>query len=211
MTEDIWLIEEKLQKMGLMNVAGVDEAGRGPLAGPVVAAAVILPPAVKCRGYLPTLRESKQLTEVRREELYKAIRTVAVSIGIGLADVEYIDRYNILQATRAAMKQAVNKLKIVPDHVLVDAVALEGIACSFDAIVHGDEQCASIAAASIVAKVVRDRLMVKWDRTYPGYGFCRHKGYGTPEHLAALAQLGPCALHRLSFRPVRLAQEGAGK
>jgi len=108
-----------------------------------------------------------------------------------LADVEYIDRYNILQATRAAMKQAVNKLKIAPDHVLVDAVALEGIACSFDAIVHGDEQCASIAAASIVAKVVRDRLMVKWDRTYPGYGFCRHKGVWYTGALSSSSPTGP--------------------
>lgn len=211
MTQDLWRKEKKLQQVGVMNVAGVDEAGRGPLAGPVVAAAVILPLAEQCQSRFSTLRESKQLTERQREAWYEVIQAQAVTVGIGMADVKYIDNYNILQATRAAMQQAVRELEIQPDYVLVDAVTLEGLTCPMEAIIHGDEQSATIAAASIIAKVFRDRMMIKLDKTYPGYGFARNKGYGTPEHLAALAQLGPCPIHRLSFKPVRLAQEGAGK
>lgn len=207
MNEDLWSQELRLQADGVIHLAGVDEVGRGPLAGPVVAAAVILPPPTECRDYFPTLRESKQLTARQREELYEIIHQVAVAVGIGWADVQYIDEHNILQATRAAMRQAIRKLKVIPDYVLIDAVTIKDLGCPVEAITHGDEQCASIAAASIVAKVYRDRLMVKWDLSYPGYGFARNKGYGTPEHLAALARLGPCPLHRVSFRPVRLAKE----
>lgn len=207
MTEDLWRYELKLQADGVVHLAGVDEVGRGPLAGPVVAAAVIFPPAKRWHEVFPTLRESKQLTARQREELYEMICQVAVAVGIGEVDVEYIDKYNILQATRAAMRQAILKLKVVPDYVLIDAVWIEGLSCPVEAITHGDKRCASIAAASIIAKVYRDRLMVKWDQTYPGYGFARNKGYGTPEHLAALTRLGPCPLHRFSFKPVRLAQE----
>ena len=207
MTDSLWCKEMRLQAAGVSRLAGVDEVGRGPLAGPVVAAAVIFPPATECRHYFSTLRESKQLTARQREELSEVIYQVAVAVGIGWADVKYIDQHNILQATRAAMRRAILKLKVVPDYVLIDAVSIEGLVCPVEAIIHGDEQCASIAAASVVAKVYRDRLMVKWDQTYPGYGFARNKGYGTPEHLAALAQLGPCPLHRFSFKPVRLAQE----
>lgn len=209
-TKNLWSKEIKLQKAGYIRVAGVDEVGRGPLAGPVVAAAVVLPPANECQQHFSVLRESKQVSERRREELYDIIQATAVAVGIGMADVKYIDKYNILQATRAAMQQAVNNLEIDIDYVLVDAVNLPGLKYPMEAIIHGDEQCACIAAASIIAKVFRDRLMVKWDQKYPGYGFVRNKGYGTPEHLAALTKLGPCPLHRLSFKPVRLAQ-GAGK
>jgi ribonuclease HII len=204
---DLWGRETELQQAGIMCLAGVDEVGRGPLAGPVVAAAVILPPPAKCQSSLCNLRDSKQLTARQREQLYDTINRVAIAVGIGWADVKYIDKHNILQATRTAMRRAILKLKVPPDYVLVDAVSLTGLACLTEAIIRGDKQCGSIAAASIIAKVYRDRLMIKWDQTYPGYGFARNKGYGTPEHLAALTRLGPCPLHRLSFKPVRLAKE----
>jgi ribonuclease HII len=204
-TEDLWSWESRLQQSGLVKVAGVDEAGRGPLAGPVVAAAVILPPAPECRLHLPALCESKQLSPKRRVELFELIKFVAISIGIGRAGVKYIDRFNILEATRVAMKRALANLTKTPDHVLVDAVCLDSIPCSTEAVIHGDLKCACIAAASIIAKVDRDRIMMEWDQMYPGYAFARNKGYGTAEHLAALARLGPSPIHRRTFRPVRLA------
>lgn len=207
MTVDLWCKEIQLRQAGNTRLAGVDEVGRGPLAGPVVAAAVILPSPDECERYLPNLRDSKQLTTRQREELYEIIYQVALAVGIGSADVRYIDKHNILQATRTAMRRAIFKLNVPPDYVLVDAVTLNGLLCPTEAITHGDKNCGSIAAASIIAKVYRDRLMVKWDSMYPGYGFARNKGYGTPEHLAALTRLGPCPLHRVSFKPVRLAKE----
>ncbi len=180
--------------------------GRGPLAGPVVAAAVILPPD-QYESCLPDLRESKKLTAGQRERFCQIIHKITLDVGIGSADVRYIDKYNILEATRTAMRRALNNLNTCPNYVLIDAVALSNLPYKAQSIIRGDESCGSIAAASIVAKVYRDRLMIQFEEQYPGYGFVRNKGYGTPEHLAALMKLGPCPIHRVSFRPVRLAKE----
>ena len=184
---------------GFRRVAGVDEAGRGPLAGPVVAAAVVLPR----RCHLEGLRDSKLLSERQREHLYARLLTAAVDIGVGVVDAEVIDELNILEATRLAMAQAVRHLTPSPDYLLLDAVLLPGIAAEQRAVIKGDRLCRSIAAASIVAKVLRDRLMARAHVRYPQYGFLAHKGYGTAEHLRQLQRYGPCALHRRSFAPVR--------
>ncbi len=186
---------------GFRRVAGVDEAGRGPLAGPVVAAAVVLPR--RCR--LDGLRDSKLLSERQRERVYAQLLTVAVDIGVGVVDAGVIDALNILEATRLAMAQAVRYLTPCPDYLLLDAVVLPGIAAEQRAVIKGDRLCRSIAAASIVAKVLRDRLMVRAHVRYPQYGFLAHKGYGTAEHLRQLQRYGPCDLHRRSFAPVREA------
>jgi ribonuclease HII len=185
-------------RTGIVHVAGLDEAGRGPLAGPVVAAAVIVAPDRRIRG----LRDSKLLPPERREELYDAIRTRAVAIGVGIVDHLTIDRINILEATRAAMDQALLALGVVPDLVITDFVPLRGLMCPQRNLVDGDRRCATVAAASIIAKVTRDRLMREADEQFPEYGFGRHKGYATPEHLAALDRHGPCPLHRRSFAGV---------
>jgi ribonuclease HII len=182
-------------------VAGVDEAGRGPLAGPVVAAAVVLDLEALPEG----IDDSKKLDEKAREQLFEAIVDSGARIGVGIADVSRIDAMNILRATMWAMSEAVAKLEIAPRLVLVDGNRLPALACRGRTIVGGDATCLSIAAASIVAKVTRDRIMVELARQYPGYGFDRHKGYGTPEHLAALGRLGPSHHHRMSFKPVRAA------
>jgi ribonuclease HII len=180
-------------------VAGIDEAGRGPLAGPVVAAAVILDP-----GNIPGgIADSKQLDPETREELFAAI-TATSHFGVGIADVARIDRYNILQATLWAMRQAVKSLSVAPKLALVDGNQLPHLPCQTQCIVGGDAKCLSIAAASIIAKVTRDRLMVDYAGSHPGYGFDRHKGYSTPEHFAAIERLGLTPLHRRSFRPVQL-------
>ena len=184
---------------GFPCVAGVDEAGRGPWAGPVVAAAVILNPDTLPSG----INDSKKLTPEKREELYDVILRVA-EVGVGIADVSVIDRDNILQATYAAMIQAVAALRRVPLLALIDGNRAPKLACLTETIIEGDGQCLSIAAASIVAKVTRDRMMIDLDRQYPGYGFAQHKGYGTPEHQAALDRLGPSAHHRRSFEPIRI-------
>ena len=184
---------------GFRRVAGVDEAGRGPLAGPVVAAAVILPRRCRLEG----LRDSKLLSERQREHLYAQLLTAAVDIGVGVVDAEVIDALNILEATRLAMVQAVRHLTPSPDYLLLDAVVLPGVAAEQRAVIKGDRLCRSIAAASIVAKVLRDRLMARAHVRYPQYGFLAHKGYGTAEHLRQLQRYGPCALHRRSFAPVR--------
>lgn len=181
-------------------VAGVDEAGRGPWAGPVVAAAVVLDP-----GDIPDgIDDSKRLDEDMRETLYRRI-TASADVGVGIAGVDRIDRDNILKATLWAMSEAVAALGRAPALAIVDGTHLPVLACQSRAIVRGDSRCLSIAAASIVAKVVRDRLMVDLARECPGYGFERHKGYGTPEHRQALARLGISAHHRRSFKPVQLA------
>ena len=182
-------------------LCGVDEAGRGPLAGSVFAAAVVLDPGRPIDG----LADSKQLGEAVREELAGRIRERALAWAIAPASVEEIDRLNILRATLLAMRRAVEALAPAPDHVLVDARRIPGIAAAQTPIVGGDGLDASIAAASIVAKVHRDAIMARLDAEYPGYGFASHKGYGTPEHLAALKALGPCEIHRRSFAPVQLA------
>ncbi|MDK2855131.1 MAG: ribonuclease [Bacillota bacterium] len=199
----LWNWERRLWAAGYSYVAGIDEAGRGPLAGPVVAAAVILPPGV----HLPNLNDSKQLTPREREELYPLIVGQAVAVGVGIADVYYIERYNILRATKRAMLLAVRNLPVRPDYLIIDALSLEEIEIPQESIIKGDTLSASIAAASIVAKVRRDRIMAAWEKVYPGYGFARHKGYATREHIMALKRLGPCPLHRLSFRPVRAGGE----
>ena len=186
---------------GFRRVAGVDEAGRGPLAGPVVAAAVVLPRRCRLEG----LRDSKLLSERQREHLYVQLLTAAVDIGVGVVDAEVIDELNILEATRLAMVQAIHHLTPVPDYLLLDAVVLPGIAAEQRAVIKGDRLCRSIAAASVVAKVLRDRLMVRAHVRYPQYGFLAHKGYGTAEHLRQLQRYGPCDLHRRSFAPVREA------
>jgi ribonuclease HII len=190
--------ETELLSQGYRLIAGVDEAGRGPLAGPVVVAAVILPP--DCR--LPGLDDSKKLTPLQREDLYKAITAAALAIKHIVVDSTRIDLVNIYQATLEGMYQALAALNPSPDAALVDAMPLRlGIPCR--SIIHGDALSASIAAASVIAKVERDRIMENLDGSYPDYGFARHKGYGTPEHLDALNKYGPCPIHRRSFAPVK--------
>ena len=179
-------------------VAGVDEAGRGPLAGPVVAAAVILDQRQPIKG----LADSKKLTVLRREKLFDEIRAKALCCSIAQASVEEIDRLNILQATLLAMRRAVEGLRLKPNKVLVDGNRLPDIGLPAQAIVGGDALVPAISAASILAKVHRDRWCLELDQLYPQYGFAKHKGYGTAAHLAALQAHGPCAEHRISFRPV---------
>ena len=190
--------EARAWRTGAGRVAGIDEAGRGPLAGPVVAAVVIIAPDRRIRG----LADSKLLAPERREELFAVIRERALAVGVGLVDHETIDRINILQATKQAMAEALTALAVVPDLVITDFVALPGLPCPQQNLVEGDRRSASVAAASIVAKVTRDRLMRELDARYPAYGFARHKGYATPEHLAALDRHGPCPIHRRSFSGV---------
>lgn len=176
-------------------ICGIDEVGRGPLAGPVVAGAVILP---KEDGIL-YLNDSKQLSEKKREELYNIIMKQGIGIGIGVISPEIIDEINILQATYQAMQEAIHKLNQTPDLLLIDAVHLPEVSMKQVGIVKGDTRSASIAAASIVAKVTRDRMMVEYDKLFPEYGFARNKGYGSQEHILAIKKYGPCPIHRRSF------------
>ncbi len=186
-------------------ICGIDEAGRGPLAGPVIAAAVILDPGRPIEG----LADSKKLTPARREALYDQILARARAWALGRAEVEEIDRLNILQASLLAMRRAVEALPLVPDHALVDGNRLpEGLPCSAEAIVGGDASEPAISAASILAKVARDREMMELDRRYPGYGFAGHKGYPTRQHLEALQRLGVSPAHRRSFGPVKRCLRG---
>lgn len=187
--------EEALWRCGIRHVAGVDEAGRGPLAGPVVAAAVIFPPGVLIAG----VDDSKKLSPEEREEVFGAIHEHAVAVGVGIVGHAEIDKINILQATFKAMHCALTSLTVSPGHILVDGNRFVGSGVPFTAIVDGDASCHAIAAASIIAKVTRDRLMCEYDRLYPGYGFARHKGYGTAAHREALSRLGVCPIHRRSF------------
>jgi ribonuclease HII len=189
---------------GATIVAGVDEAGRGPLAGPVVAAACILPREFRHR----TLNDSKRLTELEREKIYTELTGRAdVQWAVGISEVEIIDSYNILRATWRAMVLALDRLPVRPDFVLVDGLRVPAIRLRQKPIVGGDAKSYSIAAASVIAKVTRDRLMLALHDQYPQYNFAQHKGYGTPEHLAALEQFGPSPIHRKSFAPVRQAIE----
>jgi ribonuclease HII len=189
--------EKKAREAGAVNVAGVDEVGRGSLFGPVVAAAVILDPAYRLRG----LRDSKLLEPERRVVLAERIREHAIAWAIAAVDAARIDQINIYQASRVAMREAVTLLTCRPDHLLIDAMRID---CEQpqNAIIHGDALSASIAAASILAKVERDRMMCEWDAIFPVYGLASHKGYSTPKHLAALREHGPSPLHRQSFAPV---------
>ncbi len=192
--------ERRLSRQGYKAIAGIDEAGRGPLAGPVVAAACILPE----RFFLAGLNDSKQLTSEMRERLFfQIITTRNLSLGIGIVSHQRIDEINILQATFEAMQIAVSNLLCVPDMLLIDGKQMPPFPIPIQAIVRGDALSVSIAAASIIAKVTRDRLMDEEDQNWPQYGFRKHKGYGTPQHLEAIRQYGPCLLHRRSFEPVK--------
>ena len=192
-TENMKIYERKYADFSY--ICGIDEVGRGPLAGPVVAAAVILPK--DCN--LLYLNDSKQLSEQKREELYEQIMEQAVSVGIGIVSHERIDEINILQATYEAMRQAVGKLSVTPDLLLNDAVTIPELSMKQVPIIKGDAKSISIAAASIVAKVTRDRMMVELDKFYPEYGFAGNKGYGSAVHIQALKEIGPCKIHRRSF------------
>lgn len=196
---DLFAHDKALREQGFFVLAGVDEAGRGPLAGPVVAAAVILPPAEIIDG----VRDSKTVPEREREILFARIMAVAETYGIGIIHADEIDRTDILQATRAAMMTALNQLARDPDLVLIDAVKLSSLAVEQRSIIRGDATSASIAAASIIAKVTRDRLMAEYHEQYPQYGFNRHKGYGTKNHISCIRKYGPCPIHRMSFDQVR--------
>jgi ribonuclease HII len=191
--------EAQALRQGHLCVAGIDEAGRGPLAGPVAVAAVILPSEVD----LPGLTDSKQLSERARERLFPEIRRQALAVGVALGFPEEIDRINILQSTLRSMVMAIGRLQLRPDYLLVDGISRLPTDIPQLPIKKGDSRSLSIAAASVIAKVVRDRLMVNYDRHFPGYGFAQHKGYGSQKHLAAIAELGPCPIHRRTFRGVR--------
>ncbi len=195
--------ERKLWREGLLAVAGVDEAGVGPMAGPVIAAAVIFAPETHIKG----VHDSKQVPAPKREELYDFIIQRAQAYAVGRAEVEEIDRVNIYHATLAACLRAVQALCIKPEHVLVDGRRIRNLEIPQTHIVGGDRKSFCIAAASIIAKVTRDRLMCEFDSVYPGYGFARHKGYCTAEHLEAIDRLGPSAIHRTSFAPVTAAAQ----
>ena len=194
--------EKMLEAQGYQYIAGIDEAGRGSLAGPIVAAAVILPYHVDAH-WLNQVKDSKQLSPLKREVLFHHIHEVATAIGIGMAPHEVIDAHGIMKATRLAMKLAIDQLSPPPQCLIIDYMLLPEIPLPQKGITNGDSLCFSIACASIIAKVNRDRLMVELDGVYPGYGMAGHKGYGTKEHLASLRRLGPCPIHRRSFRPVR--------
>jgi len=190
--------ERPLWAQGVSRVAGVDEAGVGPLAGPLVAAAVILPPEFRPRG----LDDSKKLDEAARDRLAAELKAGAAAWAVGQASAEEVDRLNPYQAGLLAMRRAVLGLGVVPEHLLVDARRIPDVPMPQQGIVKGDARSLSIAAASVIAKTTRDALMVEAEAAYPGYGFARHKGYGAPAHLAALQLLGPCAIHRRSYAPV---------
>lgn len=208
-TVDLFEFEKKLSARALVRIAGVDEAGRGPLAGPVAAAAVVLPSLWHQQGLPVALRglnDSKQLTEAERERFYEfIISSSEVEFAISLVEADEIDRINILRASLLAINRALRQLRSTPDHVLVDGNQKTSTEWDQTAVVKGDSRSYSIAAASVLAKVTRDRVMLEYDARYPCYGFVSHKGYGTPQHLAALAVYGPCPIHRRSFAPLRPA------
>jgi ribonuclease HII len=198
-----FVLEAELWSAGYRAVAGVDEVGRGPWAGPVVAAAVILHPDPDALApLLGQVDDSKRLAPCQRERLFNPIHQLALATGVGRVEASGIDRVGIAAATRQAMRQALAALAVQPDFVLLDYLTLPDLPLPQRGVPHGDALSLSIAAASIVAKVTRDRWMTEQEKVYPGYGFARHKGYGTAEHHAALVRLGPCELHRLSFAPV---------
>ena len=192
---DLWVYEREAFDAGIKLVCGVDEAGRGPLAGPVCAAAVILPPGLE----IPGLNDSKKLTDKKRRELYDIMIEQAVSYGIAFASEQEIDEINILQATFLAMCRAMDQLRVRPDIALIDGNRETDFGLPVQTIVKGDSLSANIAAASILAKVTRDRFMLEMDEKYPQYGFATHKGYGTRAHYAALREFGPCPIHRRTF------------
>ena len=192
---DLWEIEREYANNGFACICGIDEAGRGPLAGPVCAAAVILPP----NFIIPGLDDSKKLSDKRRRELFPIIKESALAYGIGFADEKEIDEINILQATFLAMERAVAALSVKPDLLLIDGNRKKDFGIPAETVVQGDSRSASIAAASVLAKVSRDDIMLSMAQEHPGYGFEIHKGYGTKAHYAAIAEKGPCAIHRMTF------------
>lgn len=196
--EKMLAYEKELYAQGIDLIAGVDEVGRGPLAGPVVAAAVILPKACK----IPGLNDSKKIPKSKHKEIYEAVLQNAIAIGIGIKDNHVIDQVNIYEATKLAMMEAIGQLEPQPQHLLIDAMKLD-LPISQTSIIKGDANSLSIAAASIVAKVTRDQMMEDFDREYPGYDFAQNAGYGTASHLAGLDQLGVTPIHRRSFEPVK--------
>jgi ribonuclease HII len=202
---DPLLFERKAREAGFSRIAGLDEAGRGPLAGPVTAAAVVLPGGL----LIPGLTDSKQVSEKERDRLFDVIREKAVCFGIGIADERIIDEVNILQATIIAMERALQQLIPPPDYLLIDALTLPHVSLPQNGIIKGDSRSHSIAAASILAKVTRDRLMLELHKRHPRYNFKRHKGYGTREHLDLLRKYGPCDAHRKTFNPVARMLAGA--
>jgi ribonuclease HII len=203
--------ENDLKSQGYELIAGIDEVGRGALAGPVVASAVILPHPASL-PWLGLVRDSKELDSRKRESLFDLINKEAVAVGIGIIPSQVIDSINILKATRLAMMQAVEKLPKQPHFLIIDRVTLSQCPLPQRGITRGDKLCLSIACASIIAKVTRDRMMVEFDQVYPGYGFAQHKGYGTGEHISCLRKLGPSPIHRLYFAPVRnvIASQSSG-
>lgn len=193
--QDMWKIEQAHFEKGVKIICGVDEAGRGPLAGPVCAAAVILPPNAE----IPGLNDSKKLSDKKRRELYPVIKEKAIAYGIAFADHSEIDEINILQATYLAMERAISQLSVKLDLALIDGNRAKDFGIPVETVVHGDSLSASIAAASVLAKVTRDDYMLQMAEQYPGYDFEIHKGYGTKAHYAALTQYGPCPIHRMTF------------
>lgn len=188
--------EMELYKSGLQYICGIDEAGRGPLAGPVVVGCVILPKD----SFIEGINDSKKIAEKKREKLYEEITKQAISWSVGIVDQKEIDELNILQATKKALTIAIESLKVKPDRILVDALEhINTLGIPYTSIIKGDEKAYSISAASIIAKVTRDRIMYEWDKIYPQYGFASHKGYGTAKHIQAIKENGVCMLHRKSF------------
>ena len=200
-------VERSLWVQGIERVAGVDEAGRGPLAGPVVAAAVVFRPG----AWIDGVDDSKKLTARRREELFDRICGDALTVGVSIVGHDVIDTINILEATMQAMDEAISRLSPLPGYLLIDGPRFHASSIPTKPIIDGDANCFSIAAASIVAKVTRDRIMLEMDSRYPQYGFAKHKGYGTREHLEALRKFGPCEIHRLTFRMPGKAGESHGE
>ena len=193
--QDMWAIEQSYFERGINVICGVDEAGRGPLAGPVCAAAVILPPNTE----IPGLNDSKKLSDKKRRELYPIIMEQAIAYGIAFADEKEIDEINILQATYLAMERAINQLSVKPELALIDGNRAKDFGIPVETVIHGDSLSASIAAASVLAKVTRDDYMLQMAEKYPGYDFEIHKGYGTKAHYAALTEHGPSPIHRVTF------------
>jgi len=199
MNKDLWAFEREARKGGYIQVAGVDEAGRGPLAGPVVSAAVVLPKSFDIEG----VDDSKKLSHKKRTDLFPRIQDAAHAVGVGIVDAQVIDRINILQATLQSMAMAVADLSVSPDFLLVDGIFEIAMPLPQKTLTKGDSRSISIAAASIIAKVTRDRLMVKYDKLYPQYGFAKHKGYPTKAHKEAVRQFGCSPIHRKSFKGVK--------
>ncbi|MBF0342667.1 MAG: ribonuclease HII [Nitrospirae bacterium] len=197
--KELFVYDRTFYDNGLSCIAGLDEAGRGPLAGPVVASAVVLGADL----YIEGVNDSKKLSEGKRRELFWELVCCAKDIGVGIVDSVEIDRINILNATKAAMKAAILDLSSTPDILLIDAVKLQDLDIAQHSIIRGDSKSAAIAAASIVAKVLRDSIMLSYHQQYPQYGFNKHKGYGTKHHIEMILAHGPCAIHRRSFAPLR--------